>query len=76
MLDDSSVAAFAQLGANFFAAARERLAGPAETEVSEEAFRARHQRMVQNARWRRGARKIKEAIKQIKLNLMIIVIYC
>lgn len=57
MLDDSSVAAFAQLGANFFAAARERLAGPAEGEVSEEAFRARHERMVRNAKWRRGAKE-------------------
>ena len=33
ILDDSSVAAFAQLGASFFAAARARLAGPREVPV-------------------------------------------
>ncbi|CAL1162877.1 unnamed protein product [Cladocopium goreaui] len=54
ILDDSSVAAFSQLGASFFAAARARLAEPRaeDVEPTAEAIRARHERMVRNARWR------------------------
>eukprot|EP00434_Breviolum_minutum_P002610 symbB.v1.2.002304.t1/scaffold107.1/size327550/20 len=55
MLDESSVAAFSQLGASFFAAARARLAEPRADELPEptaEAIRARHERMVRNAKWR------------------------
>ncbi|CAK9081034.1 Uncharacterized protein SCF082_LOCUS38656 [Durusdinium trenchii] len=70
ILDDSSVAAFAQLGASFFAAARARLAGPREdAEPTPEAIRARHERLVRNARWRPSTEPVEEALKEEQTTL-------
>mmetsp|Transcript_15473 Transcript_15473/g.36541 ORF Transcript_15473/g.36541 Transcript_15473/m.36541 type:complete len:152 (-) Transcript_15473:210-665(-) len=52
MVDDVSVAAFAQLGTDFFAAARARLAQSRDEsgEPTVGTTRARHQRLVEDAR--------------------------
>ncbi|CAE7665982.1 unnamed protein product [Symbiodinium pilosum] len=52
MVDETSVAAFAQLGSAFFAAARERLALPRDESGAPtvESMRTRHQRLAQDAR--------------------------